>query len=250
MSALKDCRLAIAGLGLALLAATASADVIFNNFKGPNADAYTEEYREAEFVFGTVLNSLNDTTIKQIGVRWQLLQDTNVKFLIWESGLGGLYGSLDWPGGSNSLLYSQTKFFTAGSSLDFIYSDPLSFSFEANKRYDIGIAFESGAAIGSWDVVNGCSAVNTAQGGFESINRNANISDYSSPRSDNGYACVDPHIQLLGDRPQGSANEVPEGVTLALLPLGLVGMALVRRRRAPATTLLQAAPTQQQPRRA
>lgn len=213
------------------LAASASAGVIFDNFKGSNAANYTEEFRNGEYVFGTVLNSLSSTSINQIGVRWQVLEDSNVKFLIWESGLGGTYGSLNWVAGSNNVLFAQTKFFVADATLDYMYSDLLSFTFEANKRYDIGISLESGAAIGSWDIANGCNAVNTAQGGLESINRNANIGDYTTPHSNLGYACVDPHIQLLGERPATLAAEVSEPATGVMLGLGCCALILARRRR-------------------
>ena len=89
----------------------------------------------------------------------------------------------------------QTKFFSATSSLDYIYSDLLSFTFEANHRYDIGISFDTGSAKGSWYFGGTCGTnVATAQGNFESIYGNANI---SGGRSDTGYACVDPHLLLI-----------------------------------------------------
>lgn len=40
------------------------------------------------------------------------------------------------------MLFSQTKFFAADSTLDYMCSDLLSCTFEANERYDIGSSIE------------------------------------------------------------------------------------------------------------
>lgn len=212
-------------ISLTLVAASAQALVLFDNFKGTNADNYVEETRGASMTFGTVLNSLNTTTIDQLGVRWKPNNDMNVKFNIWDSSLGGQIGSLNWSPIGNNLLFSQTKFFAAGSTLDYIYSDLFSFTFQANHRYDIGIIFDTGSALGSWDIQNGCGAVNTSQGGFESINNNANIQNFAAPQSNVGYACVDPHLQLISD----TVQDVPEPATVVLIALGLLGLGFGQR---------------------
>ena len=87
------------------------------------------------------------------------------------------------------------------------------------NRYDLGILGSTGSLTGSWDIQNGCGNINTTQGGFESINRNANLTPTAS---NEGYACVDPHIRLLAD--------VPEPSILALLGLGLLGLRFGRRK--------------------
>ena len=73
--------------------------------------------------------------------------------------------------------------------------------------------------------------INTIQGGFESINRNANLSPSPSPRSDAGYASVDPHVRL--HTPNANAVPAPAGLLLGLTGLPALGLAgWVRRRRA------------------
>lgn len=222
LSSLKKVALSIS---LTLAAASAQALVVFDNFKGTNATNYVEETRNANQTFGTVLNSLSTTTINLFGVRWKPNNAMTVKFNIWDSALGGQIGSLNWTPIGNNLLFSQTKSFGADATLDYMYSDIFSFTFQANHRYDIGIIFDTGSALGSWDVQNGCGQVNTIQGGFESINNNANIVNFGSPQSNAGYACVDPHIQLVSDARQN----IPEPATAMLIGLGLLGMGIGRR---------------------
>ncbi|MGE0483467.1 MAG: PEP-CTERM sorting domain-containing protein [Gammaproteobacteria bacterium] len=214
-------------LGLVLsvaCVANANAVLIFDNFKGTNASNYTEETRNATRTFGTVLNSLQTTLVNDIRLRWRANDDMDVTLGIWDSMLGGTVGSLNWTPTANNLLYSQTISVVGnpGGPLDYLTFTGVDFTFQANHRYDIGIWGTNGTLLGSWDIHNGCDNVNTVQGGFESINSNANIEAGSS---NEGYACVDPHIQLL----RNDQGAVPEPLSLALVGLGLGAMGFVRR---------------------
>ncbi len=226
----------IAGAFLVLILSgvqPATAAFIFDNFKGTGAQNYVEEIRNANFTFGTVLNSTTATTIDRMEFRWRPNNAMDVTFYIFDSQLGGTFGSVNWTPIGNNLLFSQTKHFAApGGPVDYdLVTDPFSFTFQANHRYDIGILGSTGTLTGSWDIQNGGGNINTIQGGFESINRNANLSPSPSPRSDAGYASVDPHVRL--HTPNANAVPAPAGLLLGLTGLPALGLAgWVRRRRA------------------
>jgi hypothetical protein len=120
-----------------------------------------------------------------------------------------------------NVLFSQTKSFSAvaGPVDYYLVTDPFSFTFLPNHRYDIGIQGSTGDLTGSWDFKGGF--INTIEGGFESINLNANI---FGGQSDFGYAGVDPHVRL---------STVPEPTSLAVFGIGacFAGVGATRRRR-------------------
>jgi hypothetical protein len=210
---------------MAVLVATAGQvqAAVFENFKGTNAFGYSEETRSADLTFGTVLNSTTTTTINQMEFRWRPNVDMDVTFYIWHSSLGGSFGSVDWTPIGNNVLFSQTKSFSAvaGPVDYYLVTDPFSFTFLPNHRYDIGIQGSTGDLTGSWDFKGGFFDINTIEGGFESINLNANI---FGGQSDVGYAGVDPHVRL---------STVPEPTSLAVFGIGacFAGVGATRRRR-------------------
>lgn len=204
---------------------SAQASIIFDNYKGPGASQYVEETRNANFTFGTVLNVTQTTTISGIEFRWRPNDDMNVTIGIFDSQLGGNFGSVNWSPVGNNLLFSQTLAVTAvaGPVDYYISTGPMSFTFLAGHRYDIGLVGDAGTLTGSWDIQNGYGQINTVQNGFESINANANLT-FSPFRSDYGYASVDPHIRL-------SANAVPAPAGLVLAGLAAPALGLIRRRK-------------------
>ncbi|MEO0424865.1 MAG: hypothetical protein AAF184_21190 [Pseudomonadota bacterium] len=209
------------------LAGAANATILFDNFSGTGASNYREETRSATYTFGTVLNSLEETFVEQIDLRYRANNDMTVTLGIWDSGIAGTRGSLDWAPIGNNLLYTESidVMGDPNGPLSYLTFANVDFVFGADRRYDIGIWGTEGSLTGSWDISNGCSGVNTAMGGFESINNNANI---AGGGSDRGYACVDPHIRLFG----GTQQQVSAPGTLALLGLGGLLLTRVSRRRA------------------
>ncbi len=218
---------------LALGTVAAQATTIFENYKGAGATSYTEETRPATDTFGTVVNTTADITINKIEFRMTPLNDMNVTIGIFESELTGTFGSVNWTTTGNALLFNQTKFVAApgGSTPDYdIVTDPFSFTFLANRRYDIVVVGDTGSMIGSWDIQNGDGSINTVQGGFESINQNSNNS--LTPFASNvGYASVDPHIRL-----SSGVAPVPLPATLPLAAVAIAALGLIGRRATTAKT--------------
>ena len=198
------------------------AAVIFDNFSGTSAENYNEQNRSVGFTWGTVLNVLSTTLVNDIALRYRANNDMNLTLGIWDSALGGQYGSLNWAPNGNTLLFSQKQSITTGATLDYITFSGVDFTFLENHRYDIGVWGDTGSLYGSWDYTNGSSNVNTAQGPFESINTNANIRPFSS---DEGYAGVDPHIQLI------TTSTVPIPAAVWLFGSGLLGLIGIARRK-------------------
>jgi hypothetical protein len=219
----------LAATMLAATAVGANAAVIFDNFAGlggAGGPGYTEETRNSNGTFGAVVQFTADTTITGLGVRYRVNNDQDIRFMIFDSLLGGTIDGIAYAG-NGGLLYQQVKSFSATASVDFIYSDPLSFTFEAGRRYDIGIVGSTGTLTGSWNFPGNCSRqVAYTEGNAQSIYGNANFSGFGEPMT-GGYACVDPHIQLLAD----NGTDVPEPAMLGLFGLGAIALAAARRRR-------------------
>lgn len=211
-------------LGLSAIASSASAALVFDNSINDNFDLSTES-RPYNFMYGAVVNTSADVTIREIAARVRLSEDGFVKFLIFDSasGNGG------WSGTGN-LLFSQivsvtgeagpTGYTPGDSGIGYLYSGAMSFTLLAGHTYDIGVLADRGTLTGVWDIDP------DAQGSFTSYANNANFNDYDLPTT-GGYAGVDVHIKLY-DAPVSS---VPDGgSTLALFSLGLAGLGLVRRK--------------------
>jgi len=152
----------------------------------------------AQLVVGTT------TTISNIAVDVDMLAAGNLKYVIFDS--------------ASSLLYvSSPK--SVGTGRQWAMSDAFSFTLNAGTTYYVG-------GIADVTAFWGIDSQTASQNGITSAIPNGNAGNYASPvRTSNGVT-ADSNVRLFSDAPV----VMPEPGTLALLGVGLVGLALRRRR--------------------
>ena len=161
--------------------------------------------------FGAVLGFTRDFTASKFGMFSSVDDAQEIKFVIFDSVLGG---------GNGNLLFSQTKSFPS-TAQKFIYTDPIHFTFRAGHTYDIGIIGDGNSITGRW---LGDQSVNLNFGGVTQLASNAIFESFSAPQtSPNGYGGITPFIQLT----ESEISPIPEPSTWALLLGGFAGLGCV-----------------------
>lgn len=209
-------------LAFSLLLATAvtsvhAQTVLFDSKALSESAGYGEswETRSSDFNYGLVASFNQDTTVNELGIWTSIDQEQDVKFLIFDSYVGG---------GSGALLFSQAKHFAQNSSQQWIYSDSFDFTFQAGHTYDIGILGNGNTLTGMYSYGG-----TVSQNGITGINNNANFDSFSNPETDPGdYASVLPYVQLIQT---GGAVPEPASWALMLGGFGMVGGALRSRKK-------------------
>jgi hypothetical protein len=181
----------------------AKAALIFDNF---DAGGFTT-VRGAGDSPGTLITvGASNVTIGQIGVRNDLNANGNLEFLIF-----------DHP--SHTLLFASAAKAFVDDGMSWKLSDALSFTLLAGQSYDIGAIADIGG-LWSFDITP------ESMGGITSLSQNSNFANFAAPFV-TGHAGADVHLQLFA-----ADAAVPEPGALPLLGLGVLGLALARRRRA------------------
>jgi hypothetical protein len=165
------------------------------------------EQRTSDINYAAVLQFTANVTVNQIGV-WSSVDDAqDVKFVIFDSLLFG---------GTGDLLFSQTKSYGV-TAATWLYTDPMSFTFQAGKTYDVGILGNGRNLTGRW-----IAYTDLTSGPVTGIAQNANINNFGAPQT-GGYAGVVPWVQLNTNVPE------PASWAMMIVGFGLVGTSLRRR---------------------
>jgi hypothetical protein len=130
---------------------------------------------------------------------------------------------------TGAILYQSGPKFFSDTGMDYKYSDPFSFTFNAGTVYGLA-AISNDLMSYSFD-----QEANTV-GAFTFLASNQNASDYNSPFLNTAHFCCDIHTAIV------LADGVPEPSTWAMMILGFVGIgAMTYRRRKDSTLALAAA---------
>jgi hypothetical protein len=186
--------------------------LIFDNADGPLGTTLRNAANPPLGVAAYLGIGGSDVTISQIAINAAPGQSGQLQFVI--------FSDIASPGSSaGSLLFSDTVNVSASVSLNYILSDPLSFTLQAGHYYDIGAIFNGTSITYSYDLVP------DTQNGITSIAANQNINNFGTPTL-TGHAGADVNIQLYM-----SSAKVPDGgATVMLLGMALSGLGFLRRK--------------------
>lgn len=189
----------------------AFAGIIFDNADAPLNTTFRSSSNLPLGVAAYIQIGGSDVNITQIAINAAPGQSGQLEFVIFSDVT---------PPGSNagSLLLSDTVNVTSSATLNYILSDPISFTLLAGHFYDIGAIFNGSSINYSYDLV-----ANT-MGGISSIVSNQNVDAFANPVL-TGHAGADINIQLFG-----GTSAVPEPVSVVLTGLGLAAIGLRRLR--------------------
>ncbi len=199
-------RFLIAAFALVAFSFSSDSAVLFDNADSPLYT--TSRISSIEGVAAYLQVGASDTTIGQIAINAQPLEDGQLKFAIFSDSA---------PPGSDAgtLLFHDIVNVSKATSLSYILSDPFSFTLLAGHYYDIGAVFNGTGINYTYDLTS------DAENGITSLVSNQNIDNFANP------VLVGRGVSDINIRLYSPSAVTPEPATSMLVALGLITAGLV-----------------------